>query len=71
MKTAKARVFTFDLECPDCGGYLESPEGNGSVTWSIHERAPLTAKCSDCGSTSKVPKQVKSALVQIEKAETN
>lgn len=58
MKTAKAKILMFDLECPHCGGLLISPEGKGSLSFSIHESAPKTSTCADCGKVSKIPKRV-------------
>jgi uncharacterized protein with PIN domain len=66
VKTAKAKVFMFDLDCPYCNGLLMSPEGNGSLSWSIYESAPKTATCSECEKVSKVPKRVKGDTIQVE-----
>lgn len=67
MKTAKARLLMFDLECPHCGELLETYEGNGSLSWSIHESATKTVKCNSCGKESKTPKRVPGEQIQIDK----
>lgn len=66
MKTAKARIFMFDLECPHCSGLLSSPAGDGSLSWSFHEACPATAKCADCGEESKVPSRIPGERIQKE-----
>ena len=66
MKTAKARVLMFDLECPYCDdGLLASPEGQGSCSWSIHETADQVATCVDCLKESKVPSSVPGAKIFV------
>ena len=61
---AKAHVFMYDLECPYCGELLESPEGNGSMSFSVHEGCPSYIKCSSCEKTSRAPKRVKGCVIQ-------
>lgn len=67
MKTAKAKCFMFDLECPYCDGLLASPEGNGSLSWSTNESTPPTAVCVDCEKTSKIPRRIPGAKIIIDK----
>ena len=66
MKTAKAKVFIFDLECPHCGDYLRNDE-DGGCSFRIREGSPQTAQCDDCGEFSKLPDTVPAAkIVKVE-----
>lgn len=69
MKVAKTRILMFDVECPECGELIETWEGNGSLSWSIHESAPSKVKCNNCGKESKMPKGVMASKIQIEESE--
>jgi hypothetical protein len=66
MKTAKAEIVIYHLNCPYCDGLLVTPV-EGSTMFSIYESAPETAACHDCGEFSKVPKRVKGAEINIRK----
>jgi hypothetical protein len=66
MKTAKARLLLYDLECPHCSELIDSPEENGRISWSIYEPASKTLQCGYCGVVCKVPKRVMSEQIQID-----
>lgn len=63
MKTAKARVLLFDLECPHCNELML--EEGCSYSWPALESVSETVVCSECGETSKVPSKVPSAKLVL------
>lgn len=66
MKKAKARILTFDLECPHCGEFLiNSYEGGGSMTFVMNEQCPEEITCLYCDKPSKVPDRVKGEKIGI------
>lgn len=57
MKTAKAFVDSYILQCPHCMGYLTNA-GDNSITWQMNREVPTVASCADCEIISKVPSRV-------------
>lgn len=56
MKTGKAEIVSFQVQCPECGGSLVAP--CGSTNFDIHSHNDKTAECTDCGKTSKLPAKI-------------
>lgn len=57
MKTARTvRAMVVEVECPECGGSIESV--TGSLLWVPEDWIGIgpTIKCQDCGKVVKMPR---------------
>jgi ribosomal protein S27E len=52
---AQVSIAAFFVNCQKCNADIESP--NGSLMWSVSEKAPEKIECTACQTVLTLPKQ--------------